>query len=571
MSLVFSLGLAFRRQISAGTPPVAVPVNIVAPGITGPARQGQTLTASTGIWTGDPTGYDYQWLRGGTPIGGAVADTYVPEGADVGPTLAVQVIASNPGGASVPATSAGSAVVTAATEASEPIAFGVLDPYNSLTGRTTAAPASRSQGTPIFGSNGALALALNGAVATASVTTASVPWTRVDPDDLIVFAIENPDDPMQGGVSGGILIVSNTYSPKNDTDEPGTGNAGTMGLGGRFLVSFAASSIRAGTWAGQGLDAITAAAVPIWLQSNVNNNYGSGTVKYGPIFRVTERRKPIWAPTFDDNYQRELTEVIPLMEARLGFAAGTSYTAIDLVGQSLRYTLADMAQMRSRGWRFCMDSNPRDEPVYAVHAGGIADAIAALDAHAARIVATGHATTDDVRHICFSYGATSVNTGYATLASCIANGTTTITNNVGTGFFGVNAARGTIIKAPGVPVGTRIVSCPNGNTIIVDRPVPAGTYTLAFCGASFLSSNNALVANGTATVTSVRTRALCRAWRCRAATCRRERPWSASPRKAPARRRTARLSSVPRSRRPARGPASMWRMPNGCRAAFRPR
>jgi hypothetical protein len=43
---------------------VAAPANTVAPVVTGTPRSGQTLSASLGTWTGDPTIiYGYQWKR----------------------------------------------------------------------------------------------------------------------------------------------------------------------------------------------------------------------------------------------------------------------------------------------------------------------------------------------------------------------------------------------------------------------------------------------------------------------------------------------------------------------------
>ena len=88
--------------------------------VTGSAVEGQTLTGSTGTWTNAPTSYAYQWRRcdtagtACTDIGPATASTYLLQAADIGSTLRLQVIASNAGGPSTPATSAQSAVVTAA-------------------------------------------------------------------------------------------------------------------------------------------------------------------------------------------------------------------------------------------------------------------------------------------------------------------------------------------------------------------------------------------------------------------------------------------------------------------------
>jgi len=92
---------------SAPTGPVraAPPVNVEPPTISGTAREGQTLTASTGSWTGTPPlEYTYQWEScdslGGAclPVEGATSSTFVPGPAETGDTLRVIVTASNTGG-----------------------------------------------------------------------------------------------------------------------------------------------------------------------------------------------------------------------------------------------------------------------------------------------------------------------------------------------------------------------------------------------------------------------------------------------------------------------------------------
>src|SRR3984893_14778379 len=89
-----------------------VPTNSSVPTISGTAQVGQTLTATTGTWTHNPTSFTYQWKRAGTAVGGATASTYVPVAADVGNTLMVAVGATNSGGCASPATSAATSTVT---------------------------------------------------------------------------------------------------------------------------------------------------------------------------------------------------------------------------------------------------------------------------------------------------------------------------------------------------------------------------------------------------------------------------------------------------------------------------
>ena len=64
------------------------------PTITGDAVVGQTLTASPGEWTPEPTTVAYQWLLNGKPIKRATGDTYVVGSKDAGRQLSVRVTGS---------------------------------------------------------------------------------------------------------------------------------------------------------------------------------------------------------------------------------------------------------------------------------------------------------------------------------------------------------------------------------------------------------------------------------------------------------------------------------------------
>jgi hypothetical protein len=97
----------------------AAPANSSAPTITGVAREGETLTADRGSWTGtEPISYAYQWRRcdsaGGScvDVQSAAQQTYTLTSADVGARLRVAVTASNRVG-STSATSAPSDTVSA--------------------------------------------------------------------------------------------------------------------------------------------------------------------------------------------------------------------------------------------------------------------------------------------------------------------------------------------------------------------------------------------------------------------------------------------------------------------------
>jgi hypothetical protein len=55
-------------------------------------------SSTTGVWTGAPTGYTYQWLRDGANIAGATAASYTLVAADVGHLVSCTVTATGSGG-----------------------------------------------------------------------------------------------------------------------------------------------------------------------------------------------------------------------------------------------------------------------------------------------------------------------------------------------------------------------------------------------------------------------------------------------------------------------------------------
>ncbi|MCP9485244.1 MAG: hypothetical protein MSC30_05260 [Gaiellaceae bacterium MAG52_C11] len=118
---------------------VVAPVNTAPPIVAGTAREGQTLSAAAGGWSGTGPLISYQWQRcepACADIPGASARAYVPVAADVGRTLRVGVTGSNPEG-SPTAYSSETSVVTAPlvppTNTSPPAISGTPQEGQTLT------------------------------------------------------------------------------------------------------------------------------------------------------------------------------------------------------------------------------------------------------------------------------------------------------------------------------------------------------------------------------------------------------------------------------------------------------
>lgn len=103
---------------SAPVGPVALAtLTTDVPVISGTPRVGEPLTAGAGEWGPAPVELSYQWSVGGTPVDGATGETFTPDAAHVGQTVAVAVTGTKPGYA--PATEVSAPTV--------PVAPGILD------------------------------------------------------------------------------------------------------------------------------------------------------------------------------------------------------------------------------------------------------------------------------------------------------------------------------------------------------------------------------------------------------------------------------------------------------------
>lgn len=106
---------AGRRQASRAADAVAkLPVNSVAPAITGIATEGETLTVSNGTWSNTPDTYARIWMRDGVVIAGETGATYVLATADVGAVITASVKATNSGVSAVATSAATDEIAPAA-------------------------------------------------------------------------------------------------------------------------------------------------------------------------------------------------------------------------------------------------------------------------------------------------------------------------------------------------------------------------------------------------------------------------------------------------------------------------
>ena len=126
VSTVVALGLGVAAAAvvgpSSASSTAAAPVNTSPPTISGTRQEGQTLSASTGSWTGDATiSYAFAWQRCSSSgsscgdISGATGTTYTLGSADVGKTIRIVVTASNSAGRASAASSPTGTIAAAGT------------------------------------------------------------------------------------------------------------------------------------------------------------------------------------------------------------------------------------------------------------------------------------------------------------------------------------------------------------------------------------------------------------------------------------------------------------------------
>jgi len=135
---------------------ISLPVNTVAPVISGSTTLGSVLSTTNGTWTGtSPITFSYQWKRGGVSIGGATSSTYTLVAADSSANITCEVTGTNVAGS----VAANSNTITASN----------FNPVNTI------APTLSPSGTQ---STGTVITLGNGTWTGASPITFEYRWTR---------------------------------------------------------------------------------------------------------------------------------------------------------------------------------------------------------------------------------------------------------------------------------------------------------------------------------------------------------------------------------------------------------
>ncbi|HYM55885.1 MAG TPA: choice-of-anchor R domain-containing protein, partial [Solirubrobacteraceae bacterium] len=109
-------GSGSATSSATATVSLQAPANTALPTVSGTVLQGETLSASTGTWSGSPSSFAYQWQEcnsvggGCANVSGATGSSYKLAAGDAGHTLRTVVTATNAGG-STSASSAATATV----------------------------------------------------------------------------------------------------------------------------------------------------------------------------------------------------------------------------------------------------------------------------------------------------------------------------------------------------------------------------------------------------------------------------------------------------------------------------
>lgn len=305
---------------------VVVPVNSVAPVISGNVQFGQTLTTTDGTWSNSPTGYTYQWKRDGANIASATANTHVLVELDAGADIICEVTASNAGGAGTPAASNTLSIdVYLVDTTAHPVSTTDLTTYTFSAAALGTAAANRIILVAVHGAN---ALAASANISTVTVdgnSAARVIQLLTDTNSnraAAIYAVA-----LAAGTAGDVVVtfgagqsragigVSAMYGAASavasDTDSA-TSTAGNPSTGGNVTLTVPAKGVALGvstsgggvtvgcTWTGlterydQAMETTNFASA-----ADLNSNAG-GNIAMSAIWNFTSTNGAVvfasWAP-----------------------------------------------------------------------------------------------------------------------------------------------------------------------------------------------------------------------------------------------------------------------------------
>jgi hypothetical protein len=197
-----------------------IPANTVAPVVSGTATVGQTLSCTTGTWSGLPSPtFTYQWQRAGSNIGSATSSTYVLVAADAGNAIRCVVTGTNTVG-STSANSNATAAVAATVPGAPTIGTATAVTYSSATVSYTA-PASNGGATITLYTATSSPGGITGTLATAGSGTITI--SGLSASTAYTFTVKATNSVGQSAASGSSNSISTPAAPYCATyTTPGT-------------------------------------------------------------------------------------------------------------------------------------------------------------------------------------------------------------------------------------------------------------------------------------------------------------------------------------------------------------
>ena len=201
-------------MMSVGNSYGSLPINTVAPVVSGTATVGQTLTTTNGTWTGAPAPtFTYQWQRVTTNISGATSSTYVLVVADVGNTIRCVVTATNALGA-VSANSNATAAVAATVPGAPTIGTAT---QTGATTATVAFTAPASDGGATITSYTATSSPAGGTGTLNQAGSGTITVTGLTGNTSYTFTVRATNSAGQGPASGSSNSITTLFAPGQAT------------------------------------------------------------------------------------------------------------------------------------------------------------------------------------------------------------------------------------------------------------------------------------------------------------------------------------------------------------------